>query len=125
MSWANFDDSFAQHPKVISLSDAAFRLHVSGILYANQHLTDGVIPVPAARTLVPKFRQTTVDELVTVGLWHQIKGPAKSVAAYEIHDFLDWNEDRETVLARKERTKEANRERMRKWREAKALSRSR
>ena len=31
MPWANFDDQFPKHPKVLPLSDAAFRLHVSGV----------------------------------------------------------------------------------------------
>jgi hypothetical protein len=42
MSWVRLDDSFPEHPKVIALTDAAFRAHVRGLCYAGRFLTDGL-----------------------------------------------------------------------------------
>ena len=50
MSWTKLDDLFPGHPKVITLSDSAFRLHVTALCYCASQLTDGFIPSPAIRT---------------------------------------------------------------------------
>jgi hypothetical protein len=97
MAWANFDDQFPKHPKVIGLSDAAFRLHTSGICYCNQYLTDGVIAAEAIHLLVPRYRKRSLDELLDRQLW------VPRADDYEIHDYLDWNRSRSEVAAEKER----------------------
>lgn len=80
MAWVRMDDQFADHPKVVGLSDAAFRLHITGICYAARQETDGVIPRAAA--FVNRKRAM---ELVGAGVWHE------HTAGYLIHDFLDYN----------------------------------
>lgn len=103
MPWANLDDQYPKHPKVVGLSDAAFRLHTSGICYCAQYLTDGLIDIEAVRVLVPRFRQKALDELVDRGLW------IGHGEVYEIHDFLEWNRSRAQVEAERERKRKAGR----------------
>jgi hypothetical protein len=96
MTWANFDDQFPKHPKVIGLSDAAFRLHTSGICYCNQFLTDGLIAAEMVPLLVPRYRRKSLEELL-VQLW------VPRGADYEIHDYLQWNRSRSQVISDRER----------------------
>jgi hypothetical protein len=103
MAWVNLDEKMPTHPKVFALSDAAFRLHISGICYCNLHLTDGLIDGKTVPTLVPRFRKAALAELVTAGLWV----PLLDGAAYKIHDFLQWNRSRAQVEAAKERKRAA------------------
>jgi hypothetical protein len=102
--WVNLDDAFPDHPKVVGLSDRAFRLHVSGICYANRHLTDGLI----GATVVPRLTNgwtKGLAELLDQGLWRRVL----NADAYVIHDFLDWNRSREQVLDERERRSKAGR----------------
>lgn len=103
MPWANLDDQFPKHPKVLPLTDAAFRLHVSGICYAAQYLTDGLVEAAVVPLLVPRYRPRTLEELLARGLWLQHD------AIYEIHDYLEWNRSREQVEAERERKRKAGR----------------
>lgn len=89
MAWARIDESAATHPKVLALSDRAFRVWVNGLCYCQTHLTDGSIPRAALR--VVSGTQRTADELVKAGLW--IVHPD----GYRVHDYLDWNDSRETI----------------------------
>jgi hypothetical protein len=96
MPYVTFDDNFADHAKVAGLTDAAFRLHVAGILYCARQMSDGLIPAEEVKRLVRKPRQTSIDELLDRGLWVSILD-----GAYAIHDYLDWNDSRETILKRR------------------------
>jgi hypothetical protein len=97
MTWANIDDGFPRHPKIFPLSDPAFRLHVSGICHASAYRTDGNVPDDILNTLVPRYRQKTLEELARHGLW--LPGPD----GWQIHDFLEWNRSRAEIEADKER----------------------
>ena len=103
MAWVKIDDQFPEHRKVAGLSDAAFRLHFSGIAYCSRQLTDGLIEADAIPALVRKYRPTALTELVERGLWKPIAIGGGKPAVYEIHDYLQWNDSREVVLARKEK----------------------
>jgi len=107
MTYATFDDNFADHPKVAGLSDPAFRLHVAGICYAARHLTDGVLPADEVPRLVRRFKRTAVTELVKAGMWCDANGDG----TYRIHDYLDWNLSRAQVLERRERARKNARKR--------------
>lgn len=96
MTWVTFDDGFPDHRKVAGLSDAAFRLHVAGICHCARHLTDGLIDAEEVPRLVRRFRRQALAELVDRGLW-----VAVGESAFAVHDYLDWQDDREKVLARK------------------------
>jgi hypothetical protein len=90
MSWVRIHDGAMFHPKVISLTDKAFRLWVWGLSYCQAHLTDGVIPA-AALPPPPK----TADALVRAQLW-AVQAPD----GFLVHDYLDWN-DSKTLVQRK------------------------
>ena len=59
MSWVRIEDRFALHPKVVGLSDGAFRLYVSGLCYANLYHTDGRISHAAALALYQRIAGLT------------------------------------------------------------------
>ncbi len=101
MPWVRLDDSFADHPKIVGLSDTAFRAHVSALCYCNRHLTDGAFPVSALANVSP----TASAELVKAGLW------SKQVASgcFAIHDYLDYQPTRERVRGISEVRKESGR----------------
>jgi len=105
MAWIYLDDQMPDHPKVAGISDAAFRLHVSGICYSGRQLTDGLIEADEVPRLVRKFKRAAPSELVDAGLWLPV-GVAGSTDLYEIHDYLDWNPSREKVLARRQKAKD-------------------
>ena len=111
MTWAKLDDGFPEHPKVIGLSDAAFRTHVAAICYAARNLTDGHIPA-AALLAVSRGKPKAVAELHAAGVWHENGGEG-----YIIHDYLEYNPSKERVERERERKREGGREGARKrWR---------
>jgi hypothetical protein len=112
VAYATLDDNLADHPKVFSLSDAAFRLHVSGIIYCARQRTDGNVPGEKVKALVPRFRPSALQELVARGMWM----PILDGAAYNIHDYLDWNLSRAQIEARREsRSKSGRRGAEKRW----------
>lgn len=100
MRWVKFDVQLPTHPKVMGLSDRAFRLFVETVCYCGAHLTDGEIPVPLIRSAPKK----AVQELVDAGLFD-----ISEEAGWRVHDFLAYNRSRADV----EGEKDASRERMR------------
>lgn len=97
MSWVKLDDRFPDHPKAAGLSDAAFRAYITSLCYAARFLTDGFIPLAIARKLaLPK-----VLIQLTVGLWDEAED------GYQIHDYLDYNPSRNSVLNKKEEIRQA------------------
>src|SRR5215471_974647 len=90
MAWARFDDRFPTHPRVIGLTDGAFRLYVEGVCYATSHLTDGVV----ARALAGS-RDGAAGELVSAGLWLTDR------AGWRIHDWHEWNPTADEIRQRR------------------------
>ena len=81
-------DEFPDHPKVVGLSDSAFRAYIELVCYCSRYLTDGTVPESAARKCAaPK----TVSELVSAGLLDRHSG------AVHIHDYLDHQTSRARV----------------------------
>jgi hypothetical protein len=100
MGWLKIDDGFRDHPKIIQLSDAAFRLHVCAMSWCAEGCTNGVVKGVVMKDLRRLVRrrvklETLVDELVSFGLLERVGDD------YVIHDFLDYNPSREQVLARR------------------------
>jgi hypothetical protein len=108
VTWVNLDDQMAEHPKIVGLSDGAFRLHISAIMYANRFLTDGVIAFDAVARLTPRFKKTYLDELLLRQIWTErnTNGTGRS---FEIHDYLDWNKSRADVEKRRKVRADAGR----------------
>jgi hypothetical protein len=64
VTWLKIDDGMPRHPKILGLSDGAFRVLITLWCYAAEHETDGHIPDAAWRQARPKQR----DELVAAEL---------------------------------------------------------
>lgn len=95
MPWVRFDDQFPIHRKVDSLSDPAFRLHVSAIFWSARNLTDGYVPEIDLDAASPRTMQRPskfVSELVRRGAW------AKSQDGWQIHDYLDYQPSKVRVV---------------------------
>jgi hypothetical protein len=110
------DDLYPEHPKLLALGtwcDVAGWLNLAAMAWCKRYLTDGRIPRMAVWRLAA-FRGMTIDgepvtpeavaaRLVEVGLWEERGG------LYVIHDFLVYQESRETVLERRRADRERKR----------------
>jgi hypothetical protein len=111
VTWAKFDDNYPDHPKVWALSDGAFRLHTSGIVYCARYLTDGLVPISYVARLAPYYEPGHLRELVRTGLW------VHDGSHYLIHDYTNWNTPRAKVLAAREaRSKGGRKGAEKRWR---------
>lgn len=104
MTWANVDDLFPEHPKVLAAGGDAAWLYICGLCFTNRNLTEGRIP----KAVVPRLSDRKApgrlaQRLVEVGLWHEEND------AYLIHDWEKYNEGAEKVKARKEQARNAAR----------------
>ena len=126
MPYLNVDDGMDEHPKVDALSDAAFRLYVSGKLYCARKLTDGFIPHNKARRLTVTGNDAIAAELVRAGLWHDLGEGCNRpecieertchrdgrAGHYIVHDYLQWNHSKHWWESRRKE----DAERKKKWR---------
>jgi hypothetical protein len=96
--WLRLDDHFATHPKVVGLTDRAFRCHVNAMVYAAEHLTDGAIP-----DFYVKADRKSAAELEAARLWE------RNGKGWVIHDWLDWNPSAESVQKRRAEDRERKR----------------
>ena len=114
MTWVRLDDAAALHPKLLVLSDGAFRLWINGLSLANRTATNGRIAKALVRSLnhhgewTQKQLSAFVDEL-SGGLWID-RGDH-----YEIHDYA--HHQAEALKERVERRKEYERDKKRRQRE--------
>jgi hypothetical protein len=82
--FAKLGHGFADDPKIIGLSDKAFRVYVESLLYACSNMTDGFLD---ERVLRRYGWLDAADELTTnddVPSW------VKADGGYQIHAFCDW-----------------------------------
>ena len=93
MPWIRLEDNFPEHPKILALSDAAFRLHVRAIGYAARHLTDGCVRSAAFRSMTR--RQSLATELIAAGIWEATDD------GFHIHDYLAYQPSRTEVEERR------------------------
>jgi hypothetical protein len=105
VTWARLDDGFPGHPKIVGLSDRAFRAFVVALCHSAQYLTDGEI----SKSKIPSIaNKTTRAELVAAGLWHE-----RADGGIDVHDFLDYQPSREEVALKRQ----VNADRQRRFRE--------
>jgi hypothetical protein len=90
-------------------SDAAVRLHLAGTVYANKMLTDGLVPASRVPTLVPRYKRSALDELLTAGWW------TKEGDGYRIIEGAADQLARETIEKRRRDTAA----RVKAWRDSK------
>lgn len=107
MGWVRIDDNFADHPKVIGLSDSAFRLFITGLCYANRQLTDGLIPYQIVNAWVGDNIEKPSDELEDQELWE------RSDKGFLIRSYSEYQPTKEKVQKKREEAKE----RLRRYRE--------
>lgn len=111
MPWARLHDQANGSGKLLALSNGAYRLWGAGLIYCQANLTDGFIPEHVPATLGVRVKSTRelslfVDELCRSllpgkgPLWHRAPG------GFQIHDYFDWNDSRESILADRARTKD-------------------
>ena len=91
MAWVRVSDNTPRHPRVVGLSDPAFRLWVEGLCWSSEYLTDGHIS-PAALTRLA--RHDHAPELVDAGLWETTDS-----GGHTIRDYLDYQPSRAKVEA--------------------------
>lgn len=89
MTFLHLDDNMPEHPKIIGLTDRAFRLHVSALCYCSRHLTNGIVPAHMCRG---RWQQVAIKQLSLSGLWVPLGD-----GEYAIHDYLDWNLSRADI----------------------------
>lgn len=97
MAWLKVDDRVRTHPKVVKAGPAAAWLWFCGICYCREHLTDGFIGGGMVPSLSPGLTNSKAlaTKLVDAGLWHVDSD------GYRVHDFLDWNPARASVLQKR------------------------
>lgn len=107
-TWVKIDDGFPDHPKIVGLSDLAFRVHISGLCYAGRYLTDGFVPMSIASRLA-NGDMATIAELSSVGLWlDDVENNG-----FRIHDYLAHQTSKSEV----EQKRSLTRERQKRYRE--------
>lgn len=103
--YAQLTLDYADSHKIAPLSDAAFRAHVSMILWSRRMMTDGKIPAAMALVLAgrkPKvLRELTTNDPEAPSLVQDEAGD------YWLHDFLDHQSSRAAIEAKQE-TNRAN-----------------
>lgn len=80
-TYIRLHDGMPDHPKVVGLSDRAFRLYVEAMCWCSRYLTDGVVPDPAMKSLrrwsPAAQRELTAARLVENG----------TPAGWIVHDY--------------------------------------
>jgi hypothetical protein len=110
VTWVKVDDLITEHEKCVGLSANAWCLWLHGLTYCSRNLTDGKIPKPMLGRLSGLSKPAAAArELVDAGLWDDIEN------AFWVHDYLDHQESREKVDAKRA----AAAERQREWRDKK------
>ncbi|GAB3278367.1 hypothetical protein GCM10027449_18460 [Sinomonas notoginsengisoli] len=108
MTWTRLSDDFVDRPKVLGLSDAAFRTHVEALVWCNRQLTDGVLPADPALLGRILSHPEAIPELVAAGLWVHAEGTY----------ILDWVDQEQAADVMERRRKQ--RERQQRFRQRKA-----
>lgn len=101
MPYLNLDDNYPDHPKVESLSDAAYRLHGAAMFYSARFRLDGYLTREQLRSR-RNWTARTERELLDATLLHSPGEPCESEFCpaddgrrYRLHDFFQWNKSRD------------------------------
>ncbi len=105
MPWGRLDDQANGSPKLLALSDPAWRMWGCALIYCQAQLTDGFIPEHAIHTFGVRAKDKTkvADELCApqvpgrAPLWLRVEG------GYQFHDYLQWNDSKDEVLAKRDK----------------------
>jgi len=103
--FARLDLDYADHPKIVVLSDAAFRAHITLMLYARKYQTDGLINNRVANRVASEWDTDVLTELQT----NDDEAPSLvklSTGDYLLHGYADMNETKAEILGRQRRNSE-------------------
>lgn len=93
--WIRLNDQMPDHPRVVGLTDAAFRTYVESLCKSGGYLTDGHV----ARAWIR--RRAAANELARAGLF------VPTDDGWLIRDYLDYQDSADTVReARKRRARQ-------------------
>jgi hypothetical protein len=96
VTWIKLDDTLPNNPKILPLSDKAFRLYIEGLCYANQYLTDGFL----AQAVINRLDNgNAYQELLNAGLWLEVEAGA------QIHDYCEHQTSRKVVEEKREQVR--------------------
>ena len=85
MAWAEIDDLFYDHPKIVAAGSSGVALFACGLSYCSRHLTNGFIPTEQIRRLIDADNpQEVAERLVAAGLWERQR------TGYHITDAIRW-----------------------------------
>ncbi len=104
MPWGRLDDTLYDHPKLDALGSAKLQgvgLWTLAITWSNRWLTDGAIPTERIKKLGGSV--ALANRLVDAGLFD------KTATGYQIHDFLEFNDSREEILAKRAQERDKKR----------------
>lgn len=107
MTWLKVDDRAYDDPKLVDLTDVAYRAVVRSWIYAAKHETDGYLPAAIVDELT-RHRARVLEEILAAPLgelW------VPNGTGYGIHNFTKYNPSRAELAER--RTSDAERKRSR------------
>lgn len=107
IEWFRLDVDFATHPKVLPLSDRAFRFYVAMIAYCAANLTDGRVSNTAVRQIAIGLNVRVRDQLSEL-VRQKLCQEWSSKDGYTIHGYLDKQQSRQQAKARSEAAKKAS-----------------
>lgn len=107
MPFGRLHEEAAGDGKLLRISDSAWRMWGMGLIYCQKNLTDGFIPADAIVSFgVKALKPAKVAEELCrpqlpgrAPLWMKVAG------GYQIHDYLQWNDSRETILMKRQGAK--------------------
>jgi hypothetical protein len=102
--FARLSLDYADHPKIISLSDAAFRAHITFILYCRKYETDGIIKNRVANRLALQWDSDVLHELQNNDPEHPSLVQLDN-GDYELTGYADMQETKAEIEARRERNR--------------------
>lgn len=100
MGWVRIDDNFADHPKIIGLSDTAFRLFVIGLCYSNRQLSDGYIPYQMVDAWIGDNPAKPSDELEEQNLWE------REAKGFRIRSYEEYQPTRDVIEKKRSQARE-------------------
>ena len=74
MTWTKISDDFYDRPDLDAVGAAGALLYVEALVYANRHLTDGVIKRLSFSRIKAEQAEAVAAALVKVGLWETVPG---------------------------------------------------
>lgn len=99
--WFQTETRVRTHPKMVRAGRAACWTWLAGNCYAKDQMTDGFIPDGMLASLVPgaslREIKKDADALIAAGLWIKVTG------GYQIHDYLQYNDSKAVILAKREK----------------------